>query len=99
MQLWVGRKEALADKHVRVRSLPGVSYAVNPETSTLELSQQALALDPVSGLLNLVLQPGIYQQDDSAGEAFATTSFLARQHTLVAHRSMIIRLTCFASTQ
>jgi len=72
---------------------------VNPETSTLELSQQALALDPVSGLLNLVLQPGIYQQDDSAGEALAIASFLGRQHTLVAHRLMMIGLTCFAYTR
>ena len=49
-------------------SMPGLSYAVNPQTNTLELSQQVLALDPVSGLLNAVLHPGIYQQDEAAGE-------------------------------
>ena len=50
-------------------SMPGLSYAVNPQTNNLELSQQALALDPVSGLLNAVLHPGIYQQDEAASES------------------------------
>ena len=49
-------------------SMPGLSYAVNTQTNTLELSQQPLALDPLSGLLNEVLHPGIYQQDEAAGK-------------------------------
>ena len=50
-------------------SMPGLSYSVNPQTFTLELSQQLLAVDPLSGLLNEVLHPGIYQQDEAAGES------------------------------
>ena len=49
-------------------SMPGLSYAVNTQTNTLELSQQPLGLDRVSGLLNEVLHPGIYQEDEAAGE-------------------------------
>lgn len=49
-------------------SMPGLSYAVNTQTNTLELSQRPLALDPLSGLLNNVLHPGIYQEDEAAGE-------------------------------
>ncbi len=49
-------------------SMPGLSYAVNTQTNTLELSQQPLALDPLSGLVNEVLHPGIYQEDEAAGE-------------------------------
>lgn len=52
-------------------SMPGLSYTVNTQTDTLELSQQALALDPVSGLLSEVMQPGIYHQDESAGNTVA----------------------------
>lgn len=55
-------------------SMPGLSYAVNPQTNTLELSQQPLALDPMPGLLNEVLHPGIYQPDESAGENAAHAS-------------------------
>ncbi|CAL5229042.1 g12291 [Coccomyxa viridis] len=52
-------------------SMPGLSYAVNTQTNTLELSQQPLGLDPVSGLLNEVLHPGIYQEDEAAANSTA----------------------------
>jgi hypothetical protein len=73
-------------------SVPGLVYTANPDTGTLELSQQALALDPVFGLIDQVFgEPGIYDLQQPAGEPTWQALPFSRQAACSACPSKVFR--------
>ena len=73
-------------------SVPGLVYTANPDTGTLELSQQALALDPVFGLIDQVFgEPGIYDLQQPAGEPSWQALPFSRQASCSACPSKVFR--------
>ncbi len=61
-------------------SVQGLVYTADPDMSTLELSQQALALDPVLGLTDQAFGfPGSYNLQQPAGQPSWQSQPVSRQ--------------------
>ena len=73
-------------------SVPGLVYTADPDRGTLELSQQALALDPLFGLVDQVFgEPGIYDLQQPAGEPSWQALLVLRQASCSACASKAFR--------
>ena len=59
---------SLDDTYSLNASMQGLSYTVSPVTHTLELSQVALELDPISGLLDDVFHDKHDEEQQQQGE-------------------------------